>query len=187
MQAGVEHGLGEGGFVQGVQRMFVLGRRHLKWNPRLELANVVGAHADALDGVEDGAVVVDEVDVAVFAHELKEQGEGGFFADFVAAAQVEGNHAFPVHLVDGFDDRALNMFAHHHAKLRRRQRAFKGLLGQRDARTLRIDGGEAFVVVSASAHRHGHGGGTGLCDLIDAAAGKLAGKVLRQSAHRDSV
>ena len=132
-------------------------------------------------------MVVDEDDVAVFAHELKEQGEGGFFADFVAAAQVKSDHALPVDLVNGFDDRALDMFAHHHAKLRRRLRAFKGLLGQRDARTLRIDGGVAFVVVSASAHTHGHGVGAGLCDLIDAAAGKLAGKVLRQGAHRDSV
>ena len=82
------------------------------------------------DTVNNFSVTVTENDIAVFSHQLYDQGFLAEIAHFIQMFNIKVNDTLHMRLVNLYDPAIGNMLAQHHAEVWRSHRAWLILTGQ---------------------------------------------------------
>ena len=159
-----------GGFLK---RRLILRRRILIGQARQQLAHAAHVDGDVLDAVDDAAAAkIDEHDIAVLAHDLKDQLFGNRKAQLVERLEGNFQNTFAALLADLDDARALNMLAQQHAKRERGRRVWQAFLDEMDTRCRRIDGGVKLHVALPGVYIEDQLVSFRLVNLVDFARGQ---------------
>ena len=121
----------------GNQVELVLSRRQGIVDARQDGTNRRHGVVDALDRVDDPAVLIDEDDVGVAAHDFDGDGQLDEVAHFVAGFKDEVQDAVKADLTNLQELCTAQMLAHQHTEHRGRFGVFKGRGGQVQARAVR--------------------------------------------------
>ncbi len=137
-----------------------------------DLARGTHCSVHTLEAFHDASVGIDQDDVGIPAHQLRDQAAAGRIAELVRAVERQLRDAVATRLRDVRNERTGEIFAQEHAKHRRLLRVFAGRVRVLQARRGGVRADEQAVRARGAVEREEKLIALGLVDFVDARAGQ---------------